>query len=553
MHTSFWLRSSVSLFVLLALLACDRVAAAISIVPPSSSMQSAKIEVAHRSPSPVASELIEDCLDYPASLSDEEILAIVSRLTEAPHSAATGNVPLGPLESTVRMGLADSNDNFASSTTITLPAGDTAPQAFTGDNSSATKEAGEPNHGGDAGGHSLWWKWTPAGHARVSLYSVNSDIPTVLAVYTGSTVNNLTVVPHDAYTARVSEGYFFNAVQGVPYYFAIDGVAGATGKVELSIGTFGATPPNIVTQPVGLALSAGMEAYLRVEATGSGPLLYQWYQNGVASPFGTSSSFVIANGKAADAGTYYVVVSNSWGTATSNSVAVTFPSTPAQGPVITEQPGPQNVTLGGGTQFSVKATGEGTITYQWHLNGAPIAGATNATLIISKAKSSDLGTYTVVVTDAKGSVTSNSVELRLLENANPPQITEQPKSQTVTVGSNVTFQVTATSDVPLFYLWAKNSKVLGTETSSTLTLNNVQTSDAGNYSVNVSNAHGTVASATVTLTVNQPTPTTPPTSSSSGSSGGGGGGAPSMWSLLLVSTLALGRRLLSRSWLKSAN
>ena len=480
--------------------------------------------------------MIDECLDHPAALSDKEILVLVTLLSES-QGAPDSNQPPGTYESIERTGLADPNDNFASATTITLPAGDNPPRPFLGDNTFATKESGEPNHGGDPGGHSLWWKWTPAGHARVSLYSVNSDIPTVLAVYTGTAVNNLTVVPHDAYTAQVPEAYFFNAVQGVTYYFAIDGVAGATGKVELTVPTIAATPPSITTQPVGLALTPGVDAYLQVVAAGSSPIFYQWYRNGVALPNSTSASCHIYNPHAVDAGYYHVVVSNSWGTITSNSVTVTFP-TPV-GPTITEQPGPQRLPLGNGTtQFRVKATGEGTLTYQWRLNGTPIPGATKDTLTISNAKSSDFGTYTVVITDAKGSITSNGAELSVLENANPPQITEQPKNLTVVVGSNVTLQVTAASNVPLFYLWVKNSKVLSTETSSTLVLNNVQISDAGNYFVNVSNAYGTVPSDTITLTVNQP----PPVANGSGAGGGGGGGAPSVGWLCVMGLLAVLRR-----------
>ncbi len=86
--------------------------------------------------------------------------------------------------------------------------------------------------------------------------------------------------------------------------------------------------------------------------------------------------------------------------------------------------------------------------------------------------------------------------------ATAPSITTQPASQTVTAGANVTFSVVATGTAPLSYQWMKNSANIAGATTSTLTLNNVASTDAGGYSVNVSNSAGSITSATATLTVN---------------------------------------------------
>ncbi|NOS70319.1 MAG: hypothetical protein HOP33_10355 [Verrucomicrobia bacterium] len=83
-----------------------------------------------------------------------------------------------------------------------------------------------------------------------------------------------------------------------------------------------------------------------------------------------------------------------------------------------------------------------------------------------------------------------------------PTITQQPQSQTVTAGQNVTFQVIAAGDAPLRYFWRKGTTALTGRTNSTLVLTNLQPSDAGGYSVIVSNAGGTVTSQTAQLTVN---------------------------------------------------
>lgn len=83
-----------------------------------------------------------------------------------------------------------------------------------------------------------------------------------------------------------------------------------------------------------------------------------------------------------------------------------------------------------------------------------------------------------------------------------PTITAQPQDQTVFAGQNVTFNVVADGTAPLSYQWYFNTSIVLTgETSTNLTLNNVQTNDAGGYSVVVTNIAGSVTSVVATLTV----------------------------------------------------
>jgi hypothetical protein len=92
-----------------------------------------------------------------------------------------------------------------------------------------------------------------------------------------------------------------------------------------------------------------------------------------------------------------------------------------------------------------------------------------------------------------------------------PTITTQPQSQTVDAGVNVTFTVAAAGASPLGYQWRKNGVNLAGQTAATLTLSGVTQADAGNYSVIISNAAGSVTSAEAALTVNPVTPpATPP-------------------------------------------
>lgn len=87
----------------------------------------------------------------------------------------------------------------------------------------------------------------------------------------------------------------------------------------------------------------------------------------------------------------------------------------------------------------------------------------------------------------------------------PPVITAQPQSQTVTLGSNVTFTVTAGGTPPFGYQWFFNrTNAIANATAATLLLANVQFTNAGAYSSVVTNSVGSATSAVATLTVNPP-------------------------------------------------
>jgi hypothetical protein len=95
-----------------------------------------------------------------------------------------------------------------------------------------------------------------------------------------------------------------------------------------------------------------------------------------------------------------------------------------------------------------------------------------------------------------------------------PVITQQPTNQTVVVGESVTFSVTAIGTTPFSYQWSfngTNNPVVGA-TNATLTLSNVQLTNAGNYAVTVTNLYGSTNSSIAMLTVLTAPPCDPPPS-----------------------------------------
>jgi hypothetical protein len=115
-----------------------------------------------------------------------------------------------------------------------------------------------------------------------------------------------------------------------------------------------------------------------------------------------------------------------------------------------------------------------------------------------------------------------------------PTITIQPQGQTATAGGNVQFSVTTAGKPAPTYQWYFNGTAISGATGSTLSLTNVQSANAGNYTVTATNSAGSITSNAATLTVNA----APTAGGSSSGGGGGGGGAMEAWFVLALALLA---------------
>lgn len=167
-------------------------------------------------------------------------------------------------------------------------------------------------------------------------------------------------------------------------------------------------------------------------------------------------------------------------------------------PSITLQPQSQTACAGSSVKFQVQASGTGPLGYQWRKNGANVLGATAFELSLSNLQVNSVGGYSVVITNSVGAATSQIAALTINL---PPAITQQPQSQTVPLGASVTFTASASGTTPLSYRWMKNDTTIAGATGPTLVLNNVQSSDAGGYAVEISNACLKIRSQTATLIV----------------------------------------------------
>lgn len=168
-------------------------------------------------------------------------------------------------------------------------------------------------------------------------------------------------------------------------------------------------------------------------------------------------------------------------------------------PVILKQPESKTVCAGSTVFFQVVSSGSDS-TYQWQKNGIniPGVGATSSVYIINSPTPADSGTYTVFISNACGSITSDPATLTV---DSPPAITIQPQDQTVCEGATATFSVTATGG-SLSFQWNKNGIAIAGATSSTYTTPPVTSADNGAiFNVVVTNSCGSITSSDASLIV----------------------------------------------------
>ncbi|HYV33005.1 MAG TPA: immunoglobulin domain-containing protein, partial [Candidatus Binatia bacterium] len=221
-------------------------------------------------------------------------------------------------------------DNFVDRITLSGISG-----MVSGSNSSATAEAGEPNLAGKRGGHSVWYVWTAPADGVATFRTTGSTFDTLLGVYNGTAVTNLTpVASDDDRGGFFASGVSFNTVLGTEYEIAIDGFGGAMGNFVFSweVVHTGQFLPVITNQPISQTVAPGVSVTFAVEAgtvcfdghhqcnhpennppdndlDDQFPLFYQWLFNGQPIPGATNTTLTVSNVQADNVGNYTVQVS----------------------------------------------------------------------------------------------------------------------------------------------------------------------------------------------------------------------------------------------------
>lgn len=188
-----------------------------------------------------------------------------------------------------------------------------------------------------------------------------------------------------------------------------------------------------------------------------------------------------------------------------DNLTVSFTGAPpvTNPPAITTQPVSRTNNAASAATFTVVATGSAPLVYQWIKDGnalsdfGNVAGSAGPTLTITNLASSDAGSYSVVITNDAGAVTSSIVSLTIVD----PAVNQQPASRTNIIGDTANFFASAAGVAPLSYQWKHNGTDIPDATTTALNVINAQAADQGSYQIVVSNPSGSITSAVATLTL----------------------------------------------------
>jgi len=198
------------------------------------------------------------------------------------------------------------------------------------------------------------------------------------------------------------------------------------------------------------------------------------------------------------------------GTAVSGGENDWFVEQMAGFPFIALQPVSIVNNFGSNASFSVTSYGSEPLQYQWFKNGvaltnaANLSGVTSNNLTIAQASKTDEGSYSILVGNAFGNVTSVEASLTV----DDPFISLQPTNQYQELGQSGFFAVVAGGTQPLHYQWLKDGLVLANGTNATgvtnslLSINQLMETDAGAYTVVVGNQYGSVTSVVARMDLN---------------------------------------------------
>lgn len=279
----------------------------------------------------------------------------------------------------------------------------------------------------------------------------------------------------------------------------------------------GDSSPEIVAQPQALFVPPFDYFQLVVGViSGKEPTTYQWFKDGVAIPGATSPLYFQFDANASQHdGEYCVEVTNPNGTVTSNKVDVVVKdpaeiSFAASSLEVQEDDGTATLTLtrmvssANPVSVGISLTNNSASSADYSIAPTTVSWAdgdsADKTVTITLTDDSDVESpETFIATLVNYSPDSSpgaatSVTVTILDDDSPLTIDTQPISQSLQEDEELTLTVAATSQTALTYQWFKDGVALSGETADTLTIDPVELTGAGTYTVEVTNAAGTVTS-----------------------------------------------------------
>ncbi|MFW5959582.1 MAG: immunoglobulin domain-containing protein, partial [Chitinivibrionales bacterium] len=248
----------------------------------------------------------------------------------------------------------------------------------------------------------------------------------------------------------------------------------------------------IESHPQSVTVVENEDHTFSVTATGAGTLHYQWQKDSVDIDGATDSSVTVTGITGSDTGAYRCIITSNYGADSSDNAVLSI-GDPGR---IETQPEDVYLNPGDTAVFSVTATGDTPLSYQWQEDQSgwtDISGETDTVFKVPDVVLGDDALYRCFVTNDLGSDTSVTAELSVGE---PPTISSHPEDNVYAPeSSDVVFTVSHdTAYGEYHYEWEMDSgsgwELLSGSDTDSLLLTQVSASDEGDYRVRIINPYG---------------------------------------------------------------
>jgi uncharacterized repeat protein (TIGR03803 family) len=265
-----------------------------------------------------------------------------------------------------------------------------------------------------------------------------------------------------------------------------------------SVFRFGPGAPDIVGPPGSITIVAGSTNTLRAAVDSLYAMSYQWQFDqtnlidGGQLSGSSTSNLTLSAAALANSGAYTILVTNVVGSAQASATVKVVPA------IITRQPASATIVAGATDTFTVAVNSVYPPSFQWQFDGTNLAdggeisGSSTSNLTLTGAAVSDHGNYSVIISNAAGTVQSSNAVLVV----NPFTTSKTPSSLTIMAGAAASFGIAVQNSGSINFQWQFDGANLsdgGNVTGSTTTnlvIVNAAPQDSGTYSVIISNSSG---------------------------------------------------------------